>query len=177
MASDDVAKRDWIALVLGVTLPGATASDAAAGPSGTAAVADMPRRWREAQERVRAALARIVASLLTHPGVQADSRFSQVKAAAAKLPSLVPEFAGKFESVVNNVVKAGGISPALAEQGKSALAEYQGALARVPALSQLESFAAKHLKLDVKLFTDLEETLIALLAEFARSGATGATGS
>ena len=177
MSSDQEAERDWIAKVLGVKLLGAPASGVAALPSGTVAFAKMQLRWRDAQNRVRAELNRLAASLLAHPGVQADPRLPQVKAVAAELPTMVPKFGGVFEDVLNDVINAGGISPPLAERGESALAGYRGALARAPALAELEAFAGKHFKLDLKLFTDLDETLVALLAEFKRSGAAAASRS
>jgi len=178
---DPDAKGLWVARVLGITLSataqGSGAADAAlAIREGTVAFAKMQLRWRDAQTRVRGELSRLAVAVLRHPGVQADRRFSQVKAVAAGLPKLVPDFGNQFEDTLNDAINAGGISAPIAKNGLAALDAYRQALAQAPALRELEPFAGTYFKLDMKLFADLDQTLASLQAEFERSSAAATGG-
>jgi hypothetical protein len=144
---------------------------------GRAAAAGNPRmldttklllRWRGAQSKVAQALKDLGQTIIGLDAVRLDPRFTQVQAAVAKLPDLVPVFGGRLEDLLDSMMMSGhggGAGDALA-----AIAAYRQQLASATVLSRLEVFAARYVSLDVALVRELDGTLVELERDIVESG-------
>lgn len=172
----------WVTRVLGVAMP-PRGPDAAATPRttgrapGAVSFAKLQLSWRDAQAKVKADLAGFAGTLLAHPAVKADPRYDQVRQVADGFADLVPSFGERLEDALNAIINAGRVTPELGRESAAAIADYRGALARVPELLKLEAFARTHLGVDVPAHAELDRTLGALDASLARAGSGAAAGA
>ena len=77
--------------------------DAAAASGTVAGYRRLQFAWRDAQDRARKQLDQFVAAVLADKQVQADEKFEEVKAAAAGVTRMMPEFGNDIETALGEM--------------------------------------------------------------------------
>lgn len=130
----------WVKRVLGIAIP--TGGTSPLNPRGIA-YPMLLLRWQTAQDSAIAALRQLGDSLLGMEEVKLDPRLPRVKAAVARLPTLVPDLGGKLRDLLDAGINAGS-DTAIATEALAVVAEYRSRLAAATGLARIEAFARKH---------------------------------
>jgi hypothetical protein len=182
----------WIERVLGAKMaasggdePGKAAADldgdmahaisaeraraAAPAPNRGVAYRKLLLRWREAQGLVATNLQALGSTLLARPDIQADPRLDQIEEAVGKLLSVVPQFGGALEDVLDSAMSTS--DPAelarLSRDGVATIDTYRQQLTGAAQLRALEAFAAKDLGTTLPLVSALDDVLSELEQQLA----------
>jgi hypothetical protein len=136
------AAMDVAALADDLALAARTArvAEAAAEAGDQVTSQRLRRQWQDAQDQAREQLESFVVSLLNDPELQEDDRFPRLQAAAASLPSLIPDDGGLLEHELAELDEATdpADSRAARDRAAAALKAYSSKLAEEEDLKVLQ---------------------------------------
>ncbi|HUZ63548.1 MAG TPA: hypothetical protein VMU82_07525 [Acetobacteraceae bacterium] len=173
----------WVKRVLGIDVPGSDASstealarsvergrEAAALNVRGIAFPKLLLRWRAAQDKLTVSLNTLAQDLLGRKEVLEDPRFQRVKAAAARLPQLVPRFGGALEDLLDAGINAGQGPQAadIAARAVKAVDDYRTQIAAASQLAALEAFAKQEMGTPMPLGSDVDTVLVELRETLAK---------
>jgi hypothetical protein len=192
MSGSRVAQIEWIERVLGAQIaapggaqPSKSTADldsekalsisaergraAALPPNRGVAYRKLLLRWREAQGLVASNLQTLGSTLLARPEIQADPRIDQIEEAVGKLVSVVPQFGGALEDILDTAMSTSepGELARLSKEGVAAIDTYRQQLTGAAQLRALEAFAADDLGTTLPLVSALDDALSELEQQLA----------
>jgi hypothetical protein len=192
MSGSRVAQIAWIERVLGAKIAapggnesGKTAADldadrahaisaergraGAPAPNRGVAYRKLLLRWRAAQGLVATNLQVLGSTLLARPDIQADPRLDQIEEAVGKLVSVVPQFGGALEDILDTAMSTSepGELARLSREGIAAIDSYRQQLTGAAQLRALEAFAAADLGTTLPLVSELDAALSELEQQLA----------
>lgn len=149
----------------------ARTNEAAAASGTVAGYRRLQFAWRDAQDRARKQLDQFVAAVLADKKVQADEKFEEVKAAAAGVTRMMPEFGNDIETALGEMDDAR--DEAARKKARAAaqqvLESYSTKLDEAAGLQELQELSDDEFG-GISFIGELQAALASLGAQIARAG-------
>jgi len=156
-APDAKAQVDALETAVAKAVPAARVKGAAASVGLKIDSKKLLIRWRDAQTTVKETLVQLGQVILAREDVQKDPRQANVLEAVKALPTLVPEFGGKLEGLLDKGMSAGSYA-GVATEALTATANYRQRLASAAKLHAFQKLAQSDLG-GAELITTLDGAL------------------